>query len=124
MYNVFPIFESIVTAIHFAVRVLIIGLDCGKYFFVYIIDQSIDFIFKLISSSLKINYFLGDVFLFSVENEAALNKIDFKTKNSKRIHIDCEPIVSVNIMEISGDQRLLVATKYTIYHMKLDSIVS
>ena len=64
--------------------------------------------------------FIGDICLFSIENESSLKTIDFKSKKSKRIHISSEPIVSVNIMEISGDQRLLVATKSTVYHIKFD----
>ncbi|XP_003426034.1 uncharacterized protein LOC100680157 [Nasonia vitripennis] len=94
MYNTFPFLEGSVTAILFHVRILVIGLDSG------------------------------DVCLFYVENESALRTINFKSKKSKRIHVASEPIVSVNIMEILGDQRLLVATKSTIYHIKLHSVAN
>lgn len=72
----------------------------------------------------KTIFLSGDVCLFYVENESALRTINFKSKKSKRIHIASEPIVSINIMEISADQRLLVATKSTIYHIKLHSVVN
>ncbi|XP_058810843.1 uncharacterized protein LOC131675746 [Phymastichus coffea] len=88
MYNVYPFLEGKVTALTFHVRVLVFGLDSG------------------------------DVCLFFAENILSLQALDFKSQKFKRIHVASEPIVCVNIMEIKGDQRLLVATKNTVYHIK------
>ncbi|KAJ8676230.1 hypothetical protein QAD02_012016 [Eretmocerus hayati] len=90
MYNVFPFFFSAVTAIFFHVRVLVLGLDCG------------------------------DVHIFFVENEMELKNLDLKSEKSRKIHVASEPIVAVNITEVSGEQKLLVATKSFLSHIELD----
>ncbi|XP_014208924.1 uncharacterized protein LOC106639691 [Copidosoma floridanum] len=69
-------------------------------------------------SLLVIGLDYGTVCLYSVKDPRGLREINFK--KSKKISIANEPIVSINILEIYGDQRLLVTTKQTVYNIKLD----
>ncbi|KAL7303099.1 hypothetical protein TKK_0004312 [Trichogramma kaykai] len=88
--NPFPFLGGVVTAVHYHVKVLIIGLDSG------------------------------DVYLYPMKNEKSLLTFSFLNSKFKKLQITSEPIVSVNVTEVFGDQRLIVATKNSIFSVKFN----